>query len=118
VSLYTLSQDRGALDNAGPDNALVVVYGDGLFLVEAQLGVIPERTADLMRLFGQLGRDTRGPIRTTAIRGTTVVVWDSPEGAPRAESRVYWFRDDVGYALTAAGHSSERLLTIAESMLR
>lgn len=119
LSLKTLSQRNGALGSAEPDNVLVVVYENELSLIEAQLDRGSESVAaDFMRLLRQLGRETSGAVRTRAIRSTTVFVWDSPPGAPRTESRVYWFRDDVGYALTAPGRSSERLLTLAGTMLR
>lgn len=119
LSLKTLSQRNGALGSAEPDNVLVVVYENELSLIEAQLDRGSESVAaDFMRLLRQLGRETSGAVRTRAIHGTTVFVWDSPPGAPRTESRVYWFRGDVGYALTAPGRSSERLLTLAGTMLR
>jgi hypothetical protein len=37
---------------------------------------------------------------------------------PHAESRVYWFRNGVGYVVTAPAWSTERLVAIARTMLR
>lgn len=118
--LYTLTQRSGAPSGAGLDNVLVARYEGDLSVVEKRLdpGSV-NGSAAFMTLMGRnLERGTGRAVRTAVVQGTAVALWDAATGTSPAVSHVYWFRDGVGYVITAPAPSTGRLLAIAGTMLR
>jgi len=120
LGLYTLTLRGGAPSGAGPDNVLVARYEDDLSVIEKRLdpGSV-NGSAAFMTLMGRnLESGTGGAVRTAVVQGTAVALWDPAPGTSRAVSRVYWFRDGVGYVITAPAPSTGQLLAVARTMLR